>query len=263
MVCKVSDNLLERKNIIHHMMELFSNRHPLNRLKEQRQAIATQELTLPNYLQVLLKSPYPSPKEDSNNMTFTVVDFETSGLNPESDHIVSIGWVHIIKNTIKLNTAQHYIINEPTVENSTSGDSEIDQTARSLHHILPEQQKMGISIEEAMERFFTSLPNSILIVHGATIEQRFLEQFFLSHQLPNLPMIWLDTLRIEQNTIQHNRYQRDFRLFSLRHQYKLPNYPAHHALVDAIATAELFLVQRKRLFNQAIAPIGFLYQKSR
>lgn len=259
----MSENLLERKNIIHHMMDLFSNRHPLHRLEEQRQAIATQELTLPNYLQVLLKSPYPSPKEDSNNMTFTVVDFETSGLNPETDHIVSIGWVHIIKNIIKLNTAQHYIINEPTVESSISRYSDIDNTARSLHHILPEQQKMGISIEKAMERFFTSLPNSILIVHGATIEQRFLEQFFLSHRLPNLPMIWLDTLRIEQNTIQHNRYQRDFRLFSLRRQYKLPNYPAHHALVDAIATAELFLVQRKRLFNQAIAPIGFLYQNSR
>ena len=195
-------------------------------------------------------------------MTFTVVDFETSGLNPKTDHIVSIGWVHIIKNTIKLSSAQHYIINEPTVDNSPSEHPEVDYTARSLHHILPEQQKMGISIEKAMERFFTSLPNSILIVHGATIEQRFLEQFFLSHQLPTLPIIWLDTLRIEQNTIQHNRYQRDFRLFSLRRQYKLPNYPAHHALVDAIATAELFLAQRKRLFNQAIAPIGLLYQKS-
>lgn len=258
----MSDNSLERKNIINHMMDLFSNRHPLIRLEEQRQTLIAQDVALPNYLTSLLESPYPSPKEDSNNMTFTVVDFETSGLNPESDHIVSIGWVHIIKNTIKLSSAQHYIINEPTVESSPSEHPEVDHTARSLHHILPEQQKTGISIEKAMERFFTSLPNSILIVHGATIEQRFLEQFFLSHQLPNLPILWLDTLRIEQNTNQHNRYQRDFRLFSLRRQYKLPNYPAHHALVDAIATAELFLAQRKRLFNQAIAPIGFLYQKS-
>lgn len=245
------------------MMDLFSNRHPLIHLEEQRQTLITQDVALPNYLTSLLESPYPSPKEDSNNMTFTVVDFETSGLNPESDHIVSIGWVHIIKNTIKLNTAQHYIINEPTVESSISGGSEIDHTARSLHHILPEQQKSGISIEKAMERFFTSLPNSILIVHGATIEQRFLEQFFLSHHFPSLPMVWLDTLRIEQNTIEYNRHQRDFRLFSLRRQYKLPNYPAHHALVDAISTAELFLAQRKRLFNQSVAPIGFLYQKSR
>ena len=259
----MSNNSLERKNIINHMMELFSNRHPLTRLEEQRQVIVTQNPTLPNYLQVLLKSPYPSPKEDSSNMTFTVVDFETSGLNPESDHIVSIGWVHIIKNTIKLSSAQHYIINEPTVDNSPSEHPEVDYTARSLHHILPEQQKMGISIEKAMDRFFTCLPNNILIVHGATIEQRFLEQFFLSHQLPSLPVIWLDTLRIEQNTIEYNRHLRDFRLFSLRRQYNLPDYPAHHALVDAISTAELFLAQRKRLFNHSVAPIGFLYQKSR
>lgn len=245
------------------MMDLFSNHHPLIHLEEQRQTLIAQDVALPNYLTSLLESPYPSPKEDSNNITFTVVDFETSGLNPESDHIVSIGWVHIIKNTIKLSRAQHYIINEPTVERSPSEHTEVDHTARSLHHILPEQQKTGISIEKAMERFFTSLPNSILIVHGATIEQRFLEQFFLSHQLPNLPIIWLDTLRIEQNTIEYNRHQRDFRLFSLRRQYNLPDYPAHHALVDAISTAELFLAQRKRLFNQSVAPIGFLYQKSR
>ena len=244
------------------MRDLFFNRHPLKRLEEQRQTLMTQNLRLPNDLRCLLKPPYPSPKEDSNNMTFTVVDFETSGLNPESDHIVSIGGVHIIKNTIKLSSAQHYIINEPNVENTSSEHPKVNHTARSLHHILPEQQKRGISIEEAMQLFFKYLPNSMLIVHGATIERRFLEQFFVSQQLPNLPIIWLDTLRLEQNTIQHNRYQKDFRLFALRRQYKLPDYPAHHALVDAIATAELFLAQRKHLFNQAIAPIGFLYQKS-
>ena len=253
------ENSLTSKNMIHHMMDLFSNRHPLNRLEIQRQTLVTQHLTLPNYLKPLLDRPYPNPKEDSNSMPFTVVDFETSGLNPSTDHIVSIGWVHIINGIIKLSSAQHFIINEPTV---ACNNQETDHTARSLHHILPEQQKMGISLENAMQLFFENLPNNIVIVHGATIEKRFLEQYFLSLHLPNLPLIWLDTLRIEQNTTANNRYQRDFRLFSLRHRYKLPDYPAHHALVDAIATAELFLAQRKRLFNQSIAPIGFLYQKS-
>ncbi|MUK41402.1 3'-5' exonuclease [Aliivibrio fischeri] len=256
------DKSLKNKNIITHMMDLFSNRHPLHRLEEQRQALIEQNLTLPNYLSRFLKSPYPGPKENSSDMAFTVVDFETSGLNPKTDHIVSIGWVHIIDGVIKLSSAQHHIINEPTSISAENKREEREHTARSLHHILPEQQKMGISLEEAMEYFFSNLPSNILVVHGATIEQRFLEQFFLSLQLPNLPIIWLDTLRIEQNTIQQNRYQRDFRLFSLRRQYKLPDYPAHHALVDAISTAELFLAQKKRLFNQAIAPIGFLYQKS-
>ncbi len=244
------------------MIELFSNHHPLHRLEEKRQALMSQNTVLPNYLVHLFRAPYPAAKENSNNMNLTVIDIETSGLNPETDHIVSIGWVHIINNVIKLNSAQHHIINEPPSINTVYKGEKKDHSARSLHHILPEQQKIGIPLQNAMQHFFLSLPNNILIAHGAIIEQRFLEQFFLSQNLPNLPIIWLDTLRIEQNTNLQNRYQRDFRLFSLRRQYKLPDYPAHHALVDAISTAELFLAQRKRLFNKAIAPIGFLYQKS-
>lgn len=59
----MSDNSLERKNIINHMMDLFSNRHPLIRLEEQRQTLIAQDVALPNYLTSLLESPYPSPKK--------------------------------------------------------------------------------------------------------------------------------------------------------------------------------------------------------
>lgn len=44
-------------------MDLFSNRHPLIRLEEQRQTLIAQGVALPNYLISLLESPYPSPKK--------------------------------------------------------------------------------------------------------------------------------------------------------------------------------------------------------
>ncbi|WP_342365732.1 3'-5' exonuclease [Vibrio sp. S11_S32] len=254
------------KGKLGNMMNLFSNRHPLLRLEKRRQTLLQQvqehsQQPLPQYLQRLLVQPYPNPKQDCKDLSFTVVDFETSGLDPSSDHIVSIGWVHIIKGVIKLSTAQHFIVNQPVASAATK-ENETDNIARSLHHILPEQQKMGISIEQAMQHFFESLPSSLVIAHGTTIETRFLSQFFLSHNLIDLPLIWLDTLKIEQATILNNRYQNDFRLSALRRFYKLPDYPAHNALMDATATAELFLAQKRRLFGQAIAPIGILYQKS-
>jgi DNA polymerase-3 subunit epsilon len=37
----------------------------------------------------------------------------------------------------------------------------------------------------------------------------------------------------------------ELRLSALRHKHNLPNYFAHNALNDAIATAELLLVQQK------------------
>lgn len=250
------------------IMNLFSNRHPLFRLEQQRQTLLEQSITqLPDHLKRLLIQPYPTPKQDCKELSFTVVDFETSGLDPTSDHIVSIGWVHIIEGVIKLSTAQHFIINEPAIasiieDSDTSNNIETTNIARSLHHILPEQQKEGIAIETAMQLFFESLPSSLVVAHGTTIEKRFLSQFFLSHNQVDFPLIWLDTLRIEQATILNNRYQNDFRLSALRRDYKLPDYPAHNALMDAAATAELFLAQKRRLFGQAIEPIGILYQKS-
>lgn len=264
---------LTNKRSFSGIMNLFSNRHPLLRLERQRQILLEQTTTqLPDYLKRLLTQPYPTPKQDCKKLSFTVVDFETSGLDPISDHIVSIGWVHIIEGVIKLSTAQHLIINEPVVtsiiEDSDTSDhtetrnnTEARNIARSLHHILPEQQKEGIAIEKAMQLFFESLPSSLVIAHGTTIEKRFLSQFFLSHKYMDFPLIWLDTLKIEQASISH-RYQNDFRLSALRRDYKLPDYPAHNALMDATATAELFLAQKRRLFGSTIEPIGILYQKS-
>ena len=251
-----------KKSMIRHIATHFAERHPLHRLEAKRKLLIAGELCLPNYFRTHLEKPYPSPKEDSHHSSMTVVDFETSGFDPENDHIVSIGWVNMIKGVIKLSSAQHLIINEPNTHKTTSGNPK-QQTARALHHILPEQQKQGVSIETAMQCFFESLPSNILIAHGTTIEKRFLEQFFVSQQLPKPTLVWIDTLKIEQNSIDNKAYLKDFRLATLRRRYSLPDYPAHHALMDAIATAELFLAQRKKLFRNTIAPIGILYQKSK
>ena len=56
----------------------------------------------------------------------------------------------------------------------------------------------------------------------------------------------LDTLAIEKKRMlrrQQPLVANQLRLFNLREQYGLPRYKAHNALEDAIATAELFLVQ--------------------
>lgn len=239
---------------------IFSNRHPINYLEVQRKKLL-QSSRLSNHFSTLFKGGYPNPKDDSKNIPVTVIDFETSGLNPETNHIVSMGWVHIIQDVIKISSAQHFIINEP-IERKQVKRNASDQVACSLHHILPEQQQMGVSIEQAMACFFDSLLSPILIAHGTTIEKRFLDKYLLSQGYPLLPILWLDTLKISKSMSHDNIYQRDVRLSALRQQHQLPDYPAHHALTDAIATAELYLIQKKKLFSPSIAPIGILYQRS-
>lgn len=257
------------------MLSLFSNRHPLAQLESQRQALLKQNVdqlqSISNALPNLLAKPFPSPKADIGDYAITVLDIETSGLNPSSDSIVSIGWLHIVNGVIKLSSAQHHIIYEEAesvaLKSSQAGQQEdkqpeMESLSRSLHHILPEHQQHGITLDQAMNRLFESLTSPIILAHGSTIEKRFFEQYYRTKHCPTLPLIWLDTLKIEQNTTSGNQYNKDFRLFALRNHYQLPDYPAHHALMDAIATAELYLAQKQRLFNLDTAPLGILYQYS-
>ncbi|GAL25248.1 DNA polymerase III epsilon subunit [Vibrio variabilis] len=54
----------------------------------------------------------------------------------------------------------------------------------------------------------------------------------------------------------------DVRLSETRERYGLPEYNGHEALIDAIATAELFLAQSNRLYNKGHPSIGKLYRLS-
>ncbi|MFV0576745.1 MAG: 3'-5' exonuclease [Vibrio sp.] len=242
------------------VLSLFSNKHPLSKLETERLQIIKQNDAQPEAIAHLLQSPMPNPKAHILDFPITVLDFETSGLDPLSDQIVSIGWIQIVQGVIKLNSAQHYIVQSSAQSSNTQN---LQEQTYALHHILPQDQEQGVPLEWAMNQLFESMPNPIVLAHGSTIEKRFMQQYCEAQKLPNLPLIWLDTLKIEQNTSSKNNYKKDFRLFALRQFYQLPEYPAHHALTDAIATAELFLAQKHRLFNQDTAPIGVLYEYSK
>ena len=57
-----------------------------------------------------------------------------------------------------------------------------------------------------------------------------------------VPVIDTQALALRQLKRQHALIRNgDLRLFNLRNRYHLPVYKAHHALSDALATAELFL----------------------
>lgn len=238
------------------MLYPFSNRNLITRLESSRKKIISGASILPNNINTLLQQPLTSLNANSQDFVITVLDIETTGLNPEQDHIVSLGWVNIVNDVIKLSTAQHWIVKP---HNSNDHPADIAQT---LHHILPEQQKLGISLNEAINNLFDSLKTPVLLVHGACIEKRFLQQYFISKGWPEVPFIWLDSLKLEKNIQARRNIQSDFRLYSLRRKYHLPCYPAHHALIDAVATAELFLIQKHLLFQSEEISINVLHQLS-
>lgn len=187
---------------------------------------------------------FPDKKSDVKHLTFSVLDFETTGLDTKKDHIISMGLVEIEKLSIDLNTSWHQIIKTKR---------EMPQDTTIIHHITDDMVAAGMELNIAMRQLLGRLKGKVLIAHHATIELGFLNKVCLSLYKQEFLIPTIDTqilagrlLQRQHQTIQ----QGSLRLFNLRNRYGLPVYKAHNALSDALATAELFLALLNELYPQ-------------
>lgn len=118
----------------------------------------------------------------------------------------------------------------------------------------------ALDINYALKKIFNEINNQIVVVHGAFIEKGFLSDYAKRHNLQNyMPALWIDTQAIYNKILKDPLSNQDLRLSTIRKKYNLPNYIAHHALCDAVATAELFIV----LMKKTVGYNGSLKQISR
>ncbi|EPF7753291.1 exonuclease domain-containing protein [Vibrio parahaemolyticus] len=215
-----------------------------------------EKSSLPDVFNSIGNTPLPGALSDARELDTLVLDFETTGFNPEVDRVISIGWVEIRNSNIRLNSARHVFINHAI---------DICHESVKVHHIRPETLHVsGISEQAAFTQLLDVIAGKILVAHGCIMEQRFLEQYIkMKYQNLKLPLIWLDTLKIEQYRTQLRPTRSDWRLSSIRKELNLPTYQAHNALNDAIATAELYLAQINCLFGLSSAPLHVLVNASR
>jgi DNA polymerase-3 subunit epsilon len=182
-----------------------------------------------------LSTPLTPKKAHCENLTIVALDLETTGLDPKKDNILSYGLVEIEHMTVKLGTSRHQLI---------SIDGQIPEESAVIHHITDDQAATGVSIEQALPELLSRLAGKVMLVHYASIEQDFIDA--ACRKLYGAPFMvrTIDTLVLAQRLFErrnHTIQPGDLRLFNLRPRYNLPNYKAHNALSDALATAELFL----------------------
>jgi DNA polymerase-3 subunit epsilon len=200
-------------------------------------------------LKQYLDTPLPNPGVDIHAVPVLSLDFETSGLDPEEDHLVSAGYVVMHNGVIDLSTATHVLIRS---------DRSLNEQSVFIHGITDDDVLAGDELEEAIGGILENLAGKILLAHNAKIETTFLKK--ACRQLygiePDFPAI--DTMRIARQWFQRRDReikQGDLRLFNLRKRYHLPSYQAHNALSDAISTAELFMAQIEHMDARGKLPL--------
>lgn len=207
--------------------------------KNKNQKLLEKALNLHPHGQ--LKNYLMTPLVDKNTpvekIDYFVIDFETTGLNYQQDHIISVGFTTIKAGRIQLQQSQHHLVKT---------ERKLQSENVSIHQITDDAVSGGISIKVMMDLLLQHMAGKVMVVHYKNIEENFIQNIsktLFGHQLP----MWVvDTLEIERKSLHRLNKPinpNQLRLFNLREQYNLPRYNAHNALEDAIATAELLLAQ--------------------
>jgi len=165
------------------------------------------------------------------------LDFETTGLDPLKDKILSIGLVNISDSQIDLGSSYHQHI-----RNKSLGAKE----TIVIHQITEQQQISGLPLKEALPIILEKLAGKILLAHYAKFDMTLLKRAVKQCYGVDLPILAMDTMILGQqhfDKIQRPYQPKDLRLNALREFHGLPEHLGHNALNDAVATAELYLAQ--------------------
>ena len=196
----------------------------------------------------LLDAPLPDLDADWTETEYVVLDFETTGLDPRDDRLLSAGWVVMRGPSIDLATAEHDLIRP---------EMAIPEASAVIHRITDDRAATGRPEREVLAEVLDALAGRVLVAHNARFEIAFLGAACRRHfgAVPIVPVI--DTLQLARRGFERRHLHHgpgELRLDALRNRYHLPRYHAHHALIDALGTAELF----SALCQDRVGPEGHL-----
>lgn len=225
---------------------------PLSRLKRRIDRSKSSGRIPPEFIS-MYDVPIPDAHTPFSSLEFIALDFETTGLDFNSDKVLSCGGITLDRHGIDFQTAFHHILKT---------DAAINRDSAVINMITPEQLLQGEDPQQIYTELAHRLAGRILITHCAVIEYTFLKKCFNLSQDLELPMIFLDTLNIERSMVKASGREGEFSLNRIRERRGFPQYEAHNALWDSIATAELFMAQLKDLFGKKEPKLCELYQRS-
>ena len=186
----------------------------------------------------------PGGDRPIGEVPLVALDIETTGLDPDRDSVVSIGLVPFDTRRIFLAGRRHWLVHP---------EGGLSSRSVTLHHITHADIEDAPEFRAILPELLECMSGRIAVVHYRSIERSFLDAAVSGCLNEAFAFPTIDTMEIEARRHRFGllaRWQRwlgrppvSIRLQDSRARYNLPYYRAHHALVDALATAELFQAQ--------------------
>lgn len=161
----------------------------------------------PGPLRDVLRTRVATPDTPLRKAKLLAVDIETTGLNPRTDLVLSMGWVPVDGLEVRLRGAGGCIVRPPSQKGlakagiqgaRASGD--VGQSA-AVHGLTDDVVAEGISLEEALNRLLSALPGRIVLAHYIAIERDFLAAASRTVHGIDLPLTLIDTLELQRTIV--------------------------------------------------------------
>ena len=188
---------------------------------------------------------YPDPGMPISDVPLVALDLETTGLDAGRDAIISVATVPFSIRRIPLAERGYWLVRPPR--------DALDQDSVVIHHITHSALANAPEPSAVLPEVLEHLRGRIPVVHYRYMERAFLDAAARQCLGEPLQFPLIDTMGLEAERYRYSVRARlaqfirrapvSIRLPDSRQRYRLPRYDGHHAIHDAIGTAELLQAQ--------------------
>ncbi len=189
-----------------------------------------------------------------DEVSYWALDLETSGLDPRRHIVLSVGMVPVRSGVVRWSERWESLVRP-------AGGTRVSDEGLRAHHILPGELEHAPPLEDVLPGIDARLREGVALMHFAPLDLGFLKAAYAAHGRPWPKPRVVDTVDLLQK-LHHRRHHLTphptpprTALPEAREDFGLPSYTNHHALTDALATAELFLALRARLQARTLADL--------
>jgi DNA polymerase-3 subunit epsilon len=181
--------------------------------------------------------PWPPPADGPwREADFAVLDVETTGLDLRRDDVISIGVV--LMRGPRISTDRWYQVVRPT--------RPIGAEAMKVHALTPAEVEHAPGLPDVLDELRALVRGRVLVAHAAWVERAFLDRALASRR-ERLPAEIVDTAALSRACGLRSMGTHEPDLEDLARELGLPVHTPHHALGDAMTTAEVLMVLATRL----------------
>lgn len=170
-----------------------------------------------------------------DDVRFVVLDSETTGLNPATDHIITIGAVAVLGGEIRLDDTFSALLK---VDYNTA--------AVTVHGVTRDESRQGVEEPQALEAFLAYLEDGVIVGHHIGHDIVALDAAYGRHWGTSLANRSLDTMDLTLHLERDGAFAgrppiRRFTLDALCDMFGVIPHDRHTANGDAFMTAQVFL----------------------